>query len=101
MKLEDALTSVWKQALAEGEQTVRLNGQQFPVRFTPKKHLRQVNFRINSKEIRGLEQNPKTASRWAQLARQGHKIMQFLSEGQYIANVADGKLTLYKRRGQI
>jgi hypothetical protein len=48
-------------------------------------------------EIRGLEQNPDTKSRWAQLARAGKKVMQFLSEGRYVAVVVDGKVTLYGR----
>ena len=47
---------------------------------------------FEGKEIRGLEQNPQTKSRWAQLARSGKKVMQFLSEG-YVANVVDGKVT--------
>jgi hypothetical protein len=33
----------------------------------------------------------------AQLARSGKKVMQFLSEGRYVANVVDGKVTLYGR----
>jgi hypothetical protein len=45
--------------------------------------------------LRGLEQNPKTESRWAQLARAGHKVMQFLSAGRYVGVVVDGKVTLY------
>jgi len=32
------------------------------------------------------------------VARQGHRIMQFLSEGRYIANVVEGKVTFYGRR---
>ena len=28
----------------------------------------------------------------------GKKVMQFLSEGRYVANVVDGKVTLYGRR---
>jgi hypothetical protein len=38
-------------------------------------------------EIRGLEQNPETKSRCAQMARSGKKVMQFLREGRYVANV--------------
>jgi hypothetical protein len=30
-----------------------------------------------------------TKSRWAQMARLGKKVMQFLSEGRYVANVVD------------
>jgi hypothetical protein len=36
---------------------------------------------FDGNEIRGLEQNPETKSLWAQLARSGKKVMQFLSEG--------------------
>ena len=42
--------------------------------------------------------NPETQSRWAQMARSGKKVMQFLREGGYMANVADGKVTIYGRR---
>jgi hypothetical protein len=56
---------------------------------------RQVDFVFDGNEIRGLEQNPETKSRWAQMARSGKKVMQFLSEGRYVANVVNGKVTLY------
>ena len=59
--------------------------------------MRQVDFRFDGTEIRGLEQNPQTKSRWAQMARSGKKVMQFLSEGIYVANVVDGKVTFYGR----
>ena len=49
--------------------------------------------------VRGLEQNPKTASRWAKLAREGKKVMQFLDEGRYLAVVVDGKVQFYGRAG--
>jgi hypothetical protein len=60
----------------------------------------QVDFVFDGSDIRGLEQNPDTKSRWAQLARSGKKVMQFLSESRYIANVVDGKVTLYGRRAR-
>jgi hypothetical protein len=60
--------------------------------------LREVDFVFDGKTIRGLEQNPDTKSRWAQMARAGKKVMQFLSEGRYVANVVDGKVTLYGKR---
>jgi hypothetical protein len=31
------------------------------------------------------------------MARAGKKVMQFLREGHYVANVVDGKVTLYSR----
>jgi hypothetical protein len=42
-----------------------------------------------------VEQNPSTNSRWAKLAREGKKVMQFLVDGRYVAGVVDGKVTLY------
>jgi hypothetical protein len=54
--------------------------ERHPVRLTPKRHLREVDFVFEGNEIRGLEQNPETKSRWAQMARAGKKVMQFLSE---------------------
>ncbi len=94
--LEDALISIWKQALVENKKTVELAGQSFTVRKTARRQLCQVDFTFDGKPIRGLEQNPETKSRWAQMARSGKKVMQFLSEGRYIANVADGKITMYR-----
>ena len=68
-------------------------------RITSRKGLRQVDFVFDGNEIRGLEQNPDSKSRWAEMARDGKKVMQFLSEGRYVANVVDGKVTLYGGRG--
>ena len=97
MTLEEALLKVWHATMVEGAPAVELEGQAFPVRTTPKKRLREVDFIFNRQELRGLEQNPETGSRWAQLARAGHKVMQFLSAGRYVANIVDGKLTRYGR----
>jgi hypothetical protein len=95
---EETLIEVWRQALVENATVVELNGNRYPVRRTPKRGLRQVDFVFDGNEIRGLEQNPQTKSRWAQLARSGKKVMQFLSEGRYVANVVDGKVTFYGGR---
>jgi len=98
MTLEEALVAVWRGALVEGAVEVELDGQRFPVRETPRKQLREVDFVFEGQPLRGLEQNPKTESRWAQLAKAGHKVMQFLSAGRYIGNVVDGKVTIYGGR---
>jgi hypothetical protein len=74
---------------------VVLGGKHYSVHITPRKGLRQVDFVFDGNEIRGLEQNPETKSRWAQLARAGRKVMQFLSEGRYVAVVVDGKMISY------
>lgn len=95
---EDTLLEVWRQTLAEGLETVTLDSGSYPVRWTPTKRLRQVDFEYDGESIRGLEQNPKTKSRWALLARKGAKVMQFLEAGKYVAVVVDGKVTRYPGR---
>jgi hypothetical protein len=95
---EQTLIGVWRQALVENAKVVVLGREQYPVRLTPKRRLRQVDFVFEGNEIRGLEQNPETKSRWAQMARSGKNVMQFLSESRYVANVVDGKVTLYGGR---
>ena len=97
--LEETLLSVWRQTLAEGAKSVSLAGKSYPVRRTPRRGLCQVDFEFEGRPLRGLEQNPQTQSRWAQMARAGGKVMQFLSAGRYIGNVADGKVTLYGGAG--
>jgi hypothetical protein len=95
---EQTLAEVWRQALVENAEVVVLGTESYPVRRTPKRSLRQVDFVFDEDEIRGLEQNPETKSRWAQMARSGKKVMQFLSGVRYVANVVDGKVTLYGGR---
>jgi len=93
--LEDALLTVWRHSLVENNKTVTLEGESFPVRSTAKRKLKQVDFQFDGKDLRGLEQNPDTKSRWAAMARNGKKVMQFLEGGRYVAVVADGKVHLY------
>jgi hypothetical protein len=102
MTFEEALTTVWRQVLVDESRQVTLDGHSFPVRLTPSKKLRQVDFSFEGQLLRGLEQNPETTSRWAKLARAGQKVMQFLSlsDGRYIACVAAGKLILYSRKSR-
>ena len=95
--LEETLISVWRQALLADARNVTLEGKRYPVIRTSHARLRQVDFEFEGEKLRGLEQNPNANSRWAQLAREGQKVMQFLNAGKYIANVADGKLQFYGR----
>ena len=100
LTFEQALIEVWRHALVENAKTFLLGSERYAVRRTPKRELRQVDFVFEGNDVRGLEQNPQTKSRWAQMARSGKKVMQFLSEGRYVANVVDGKMTLYAGRGR-
>ena len=92
---EQTLVDVWRQVLVQNATVVELGEKHYSVRITPRKRLRQVDFVFDGNQIRGLEQNPQTNSRWAQLARAGKKVMQFLSEGRYVAVVVDGRVMLY------
>jgi hypothetical protein len=95
MTLEDTLIFVWQQVLAEGKPKIQLGSQFYPVIYLRAKNLRMVDFSYDSLAIAGIEQNPKTTSRWAALARQGKRIMQFRCKGRYVANVCEGKLLRY------
>jgi hypothetical protein len=94
---ESALLSVWQQSLIDKKKIVDLDGETYSVRKTSKSKLKQIDFRFEDRDLRGLEQNPSTKSRWAKLAREGKQVMQFLDHGRYIAVVVDGKVHLYKR----
>jgi hypothetical protein len=98
VSFEDALLTVYQQSLVENKNTVTLDDQTFPVRSTAKRKLRQIDFQFDGRDLRGLEQNPDTKSRWAKMARDRKKVMQFLERGKYFAVVADGKVNLYFRK---
>jgi hypothetical protein len=63
--------------------TVPDRRERYPVRETSRRRLKQVDFRFEDRELRGLEQNPDTKSKWAAKARDGKKVMQFLDGGRY------------------
>jgi len=98
LSLEDALLTVYQQALVENRKTVSLEDKSFPVRVTAKRKLKQVDFRFDGRDLRGLEQNRETKSRWAAMAKNGKKVMQFLEGGRYVAVVADVKVHFYSRK---
>jgi hypothetical protein len=93
--LEDILVSVWRQAMVEQAKAVSIGGSTYPVKHTNRRALIQVDFTFEDRNLRGLEQNPETKSRWAAMA--GKKVMQFLEDGCYLAVVVDGKLHPYGR----
>ena len=96
-EFEDCIISVWRQALVDQSKRVTVDADDFPVRRTAKSKLAQVDFEFQGAPVRGLEQNPKTSSRWAQIARKGEKVMQFLQGGRYVAVVYGGKIFTYKQ----
>jgi len=95
MTLGDTLISTWRQALSEGCDDIELGGETYPVTVSRAKGLRMVDFNVGVYRMMGIEQNPRTGSRWAELAREGKRIMQFRCKGRYVANVCEGKLLRY------
>lgn len=95
MTLGEKLISAWQQALVEGKDAVQLGDESYPVTVFRAKNLRSVEIAYDGLQITGIEQNPKTGSRWAALAREGKRIMQFRCKGRYVANVCEGKLMRY------
>lgn len=95
MPLFDVLLDVWRQALVEGAASVDVGGVPSAVERTRSSHLRMVSFTYEGHRCEGIEQNPETNSRWAQLAREGKVIMQFKCRGRYFANVCEGSVMRY------
>ena len=93
--IDDAFISVWRQALVEQKKIVTVGEAAFSVRRTSKHRLAQIDFQVDGVDFRALEQNPQTKSRWAKMAREGAKVMQFLQAGRYVGVVADGVLKRY------
>jgi hypothetical protein len=96
--LSELLIEIWRQALVDRSDSVKLGTRQYPVVTLKAQHLRQLTLEWEGKSIIGIEQNSNITGRWAAMARSAIKVMQFIVEGKYAANVADGKVTLYGMR---
>ena len=79
--------------------TISLDGHSIPVRRTTAQRLRTVAFTIDGHEYAAIEQNPDKPSRWGQLARTGHQVVQFkdVAANRFIAVAVDGKVKEYNR----
>jgi hypothetical protein len=95
MTLGETLVAVWQQVMVEGKRSVELGEATYRVRKTGGKSFRRVEFDYEAHRLSGIEQNPGTGSRWADLARQGQRVMQFSYQGRYLGNVCEGKLLRY------
>jgi hypothetical protein len=72
---DDVLISIWRQALVENTDAVKVGAERYPVTRSKTKRLRQVEFTSAGNTIIGIEQNPKTESRWPEMARNGKRSM--------------------------
>ena len=52
---------------------------------------------IDGHKYQAIEQNPEKPSRWAELARRGHQVVQFKDSetNRFVAVSVDGKVTVY------
>jgi hypothetical protein len=84
--------------LMNGED-VALDGQKLPVTRVGSGRLRMVQFRLNGRVFEAIEQNRNKPSRWGQLAREKHQVVQFrdVVTHKYVAVAVDGEITEYGR----
>ena len=97
------LSSIAKQMLSADE--VEVMGKRLPVRHTSKQRLKTVTFTIEGHQYTAIEQNPEKPSRWGQLARSGHQVVQFkdVETNKFVAVAVDGEVKEYgsgKKRDQ-
>ncbi len=78
---------------------VEVGGQRLRVRRTSANRLRCVAFEVDGRKYEAIEQNPDKPSRWGQLARDGHQVVQFkdAERNRFVAVSVDGKVQVYGR----
>jgi len=84
-----------------GADVVKVGDETLDVQRVGRGRFRSVRFRMNGKNYQAIEQNPEKPSRWGQLARDGHKVVQFrdVATNQYVAVGVDGVIQVYEHRG--
>ena len=97
--LDTALLASIAQQMMSGNK-VELNGKPVPVRRTSGHRLRTLAFTMDGREYQAIEQNAEKPSRWGQLAREGHQVVQFKDVGtnKFVAVAVDGEVTIYGGR---
>ncbi len=85
------LSSVARQIMSADE--VEVEGKPLAVRRTSKQGLRTVTFTMGERQYAAIEQNPGKPSRWGQLARSGHQVVQFkdVETNKFVAVAVDGE----------
>ncbi len=84
--------------LMNGEE-VALDDQKLRVKRVGGGRLRMVQFKLNGRMLEAIEQNRMKPSRWGQLARERHQVVQFrdVETHKYVAVAVDGEITEYGR----
>lgn len=94
------MQSVAKQMMQDGQATVAFDGKSLRVGQTSYQRLRTVRFVMGGREYQAIEQNAEKPSRWGQLAREGHQVVQFreVATGKYVAVCVDGEVHEYHQQ---
>ncbi|HTO21028.1 MAG TPA: hypothetical protein VMQ10_00985 [Spirochaetia bacterium] len=98
--LDDELLRAVATQMMNGAE-VRVGDRPLPVRRTSRQRLKTVTFAMNGRQYAAIEQNPEKPSRWGQLARAGHQVVQFkeVASNRFVAVAVDGEITEYGGRG--
>jgi hypothetical protein len=91
----EILKSIAEQMMSQP--AVEVLDQSIPVKRTSSHRLRTVAFELDGRKYEAIEQNREKPSRWGQLARKGHKVVQFrdVATNKYIAVAVDGDVKIY------
>jgi hypothetical protein len=89
------LSSIARQLISADE--VEVEGKRLPVRRTSRQGLMTVTFTMGGRQYAAIEQNPGKPSRWGQLARSGHQVVQFkdVETNRFVAVAVDGEAKEY------
>ncbi len=83
-------------------ETVAVGEQKIWVKRIGRGRLRMVEFRVKGRVLEAIEQNPEKPSRWGQLAREKHQVVQFMDAQthKYVGVSVDGKVKEYANKGE-
>ena len=89
------LASIAQQMMASDK--VDVDGESVTVSHTGKHRFRTLAFTMDGREYQAIEQNAEKPSRWGQLAREGHQVVQFKDRAtnRFVAVCVDGEVTVY------
>jgi hypothetical protein len=92
------LSSVAKQMMAKSK-AIEVESKSVPIRRTSAQHLKTVTFNVGRKKYTAIEQNPEKPSRWGELARLGHWVVQFkdVERNKFVAVSVDGEVKVYQK----
>jgi hypothetical protein len=83
--LEESAKKAYE-AIFNDQKIVEIEEKRYEVRHTSKRSIRFVAV----DDYTFLNQNPEKNSVWGRLARDGHKIMWVIEDGDYVGQVRDG-----------